>query len=53
MPTACAREHGGTVRNVLATLYHVLGIDLSATLSDYSGRPIYLLNDREPIAELV
>jgi hypothetical protein len=40
-------------QNVLATLYHVLGIDPSATLPDHNGRPMYLLDEREPIAELV
>ena len=42
-----------TPRNVLATLYHVLGIDPATTLPDHQGRPIYLLDDREKIAELV
>jgi hypothetical protein len=40
-------------QNVLATLYHVLGIDLAATVPDFSGRPIHLLDDPEPIADLV
>jgi hypothetical protein len=40
-------------QNVLATLYHVLGIDASATVPDYSGRPMNVLDDREPIAELL
>jgi hypothetical protein len=40
-------------QNVLATLYHVLGIDPATTLPDLTGRPQYLLDDREPIAELV
>ena len=50
-----ARPAGGAYRpqNVLATLYHVLGIDPSSTLPDLTGRPIYLLDDREPIKELV
>ncbi len=39
--------------NVLATLYEVLGINLSQTLPDHSGRPQYLLEDREPIRELL
>ncbi len=42
-----------TPQNVLATLYHVLGIDPSTTLPDHSGRPIYLLDDRRKIEELV
>jgi uncharacterized protein (DUF1501 family) len=40
-------------QNALATLYHVLGIDPQTTLPDRNGRPMYLLDDREPIAELV
>jgi uncharacterized protein (DUF1501 family) len=42
-----------TPQNVLATLYHVLGIDPATTLPDHQGRPIYLLDDRRPVAELV
>jgi hypothetical protein len=42
-----------TPENVLATLYHVLGIDPSQTLNDFNGRPQYLLDNREPISELV
>ena len=40
-------------QNVLATIYHALGIDLTTTLNDHTGRPMYLLEDVEPIAELV
>jgi len=39
--------------NVLATLYELLGIDPAATLPDYTGRPMYLLDDPRPIAELL
>jgi uncharacterized protein (DUF1501 family) len=42
-----------TPQNVLATLYHVLGIDPATTLPDHMGRPIYLLDDRRPIEELI
>jgi len=42
-----------TPQNILATLYHVLGIDPATTLSDHQGRPIYLLDDREKVVELV
>jgi hypothetical protein len=42
-----------TPQNVLATLYHVLGIDPAATIPDHNGRPQYLLDDREPVKELV
>jgi hypothetical protein len=49
------RPRGNPYRpqNVLATLYHVLGIDPLTTIPDLSGRPVYVLDDREPIAELV
>ena len=40
-------------QNVLATLYHVLGIDPATTIPDHGGRPVYLLDDRDPIAELI
>jgi uncharacterized protein (DUF1501 family) len=42
-----------TPQNVLATLYHILGIDPATTLLDHSGRPVYLLDDRRKIEELV
>ncbi|HYT95602.1 MAG TPA: DUF1501 domain-containing protein [Gemmataceae bacterium] len=41
-----------TPQNVLATLYHVLGIDPASTLPDHQGRPIYLLDDRRKVEEL-
>jgi uncharacterized protein (DUF1501 family) len=40
-------------QNVLATLYRVLGIDPQVTIPDQTGRPMYLLDDREPIDELL
>jgi uncharacterized protein (DUF1501 family) len=43
-----------TPRDVLATLYHVLGIDAEATtFRDFSGRPRYLLEDCRKIRELM
>jgi len=40
-------------QNVLATVYHALGIDPAQTVPDFTGRPMPLLDDREPISELV
>jgi hypothetical protein len=40
-------------QSILATLYHVLGINPSETFPDHSGRPRFLLDDQDPIAELV
>jgi hypothetical protein len=42
-----------TPQNLLATIYRALGIDLATTLPDHTGRPIYLLDDCEPIKELL
>jgi hypothetical protein len=42
-----------TPQNLLATLYRALEIDPATTLPNYSGRPVYLLDDCEPIKELV
>ncbi|QDT89996.1 DUF1501 domain-containing protein [Gimesia algae] len=39
---------------VFATLYHNLGIDVnSATVTDLSGRPMYLVDEGQPIRELI
>lgn len=40
-------------QNVMATIYHVLGIDTKAMLPDYDGRPQHLLDDPTPIKELL
>jgi uncharacterized protein (DUF1501 family) len=42
-----------TPQNLLATLYRALGIDLSTTLPDHTGRPMHLLDDCQPIKELM
>jgi hypothetical protein len=49
------RSRSGSMnfQNIMATLYHVLGIDPAAQLLDFNGRPQYLLDDREPIRELI
>jgi len=42
------------LHEVHSTLYHNLGIDVAGTkLIDPAGRPQYLLDKRQPIAELV
>jgi hypothetical protein len=55
--TARAERPSGqpyTPQNMLATLYaHVLGIDPATTLPDLTGRPMFLLDNRAKIAELV
>jgi hypothetical protein len=42
-----------SVPHVLATLYHAIGIDPSQTFANGSGRPMYILDDREMVSELV
>jgi hypothetical protein len=39
--------------NLLARFYPALGIDLSTTLPDHTSRPMFLLDDCEPIMELI
>jgi hypothetical protein len=42
-----------TVPQVLATIYHALGIDPGRTFTNGGGRPMYILDDRDPVTELV
>ena len=43
-----------TFQEIFATLYHNLGIDpATATVTDLTGRPQYLVDDVGPIRELV
>jgi hypothetical protein len=42
-----------TASQVLATLYRAIGIDPSLTFPNNNGRPMYILDDREPITELL
>ena len=40
-------------QDVMATLYHNLGLNRRATVTDLRGRPHYLLDNRKPVAELI
>jgi uncharacterized protein (DUF1501 family) len=42
-----------TPANILATLYHHLGIDPALTINDNNGRPTPLVDDRELVQELI
>ncbi len=42
-----------TPSQLLATFYHQMGIDPSQTFLNASGRPMYILDDREIISELL
>jgi hypothetical protein len=41
------------VPQVLSTVYHSLGIDPAMTFPNNAGRPMYVLDDRAPVAELL
>jgi Protein of unknown function (DUF1501) len=47
------KDHRYTVPQVLATIYHAMGIDPSQTFPNGSGRPMYILDDRALVSELV
>lgn len=47
------KERPYRMAQVLSTVYHALGIDPSRTLPNETGRPMYLLDDREAVTELI
>jgi hypothetical protein len=42
-----------TVPQVLSTVYRAIGIDPGMTFTNGNGRPMYVLDDRAPVVELV
>jgi len=42
-----------SVSQVMSTLYRAIGIDPGQTFLNGSGRPMYVLDDREPVRELL
>jgi hypothetical protein len=49
-----AEERPVHIQEIVATIYHNLGIDpQTTTLEDRTGRPQYLLDNRQPLPELV
>ncbi|APW63360.1 DUF1501 domain-containing protein [Paludisphaera borealis] len=50
---AFAKDRPITYPSVFSTLYHNLGIEPSTAVPDRGGRPMFLLDDREPIQELI
>src|SRR5260370_15031453 len=53
-------RHGGTVterpvspKDVLATVYHLLGVDPETTLTDRTGRPLPLCPARHVVTEML
>jgi hypothetical protein len=47
------RDRRVSASQVLSTLYRAMGIDASMTFPNNAGRPMYILDDREPISELL
>jgi hypothetical protein len=47
------RDRRVTAPQLLSTLYRGMGIDPATTFPNGSGRPVYILDDREPISELL
>jgi hypothetical protein len=47
------KERPLTPQDLLATVYRHLGIDYRHELKDFSGRPVPVLGDGQPIAELI
>jgi hypothetical protein len=41
------------VANLLSTIYQAIGIDPGLTFPNGSGRPMYILDDRDRVEELV
>jgi hypothetical protein len=48
-----AKDRPVPIQSVHATLYHHLGIDPGTAVRDRANRPMYLLDEREPIRELI
>ncbi|MFO0966367.1 MAG: DUF1501 domain-containing protein [Gemmataceae bacterium] len=47
------RTRGVGPQNVLGTVYHTLGIDPTQSFPDFTGRPRQVLDDGQPIRELL
>jgi hypothetical protein len=46
------RGRGFTPGDLLATIYHALGIDPATTVTDRQNRPIRIVDQGQPIREL-
>ncbi|MFO0966308.1 MAG: DUF1501 domain-containing protein [Gemmataceae bacterium] len=47
------RDRRVSASQVLATVYRAMGIDPSLTFPNQTGRPMYILEDRDPVSELL
>jgi len=47
------RDRPYSVPQVLSTIYQAMGIDPSQTFINGAGRPMYILDERNPVTELL
>ncbi len=47
------RDRRCTPSQLLSTVYHAIGVDPAMTFPNNNGRPMYILDDREPLRELL
>lgn len=47
------KDRAYSVPQLMSTLYRAIGIDPAMTFPNGSGRPMYILDDREPVKELI
>ena len=48
-----AKDRPYKIPSVLSTLYGAMGIDPALTFPNGTGRPMYVLDEREPVTELL
>ena len=46
-------ERAVSPKDILATIYHLLGIDPNGTIADLQGRPMVIVPDAEVIPEVL
>jgi arylsulfatase A-like enzyme len=47
------KDHPISPKDILATLYHLMGIDRQTTITDRTGRPMPLLSEGEVVDEMI
>jgi hypothetical protein len=47
------RDRRCTPSQLLSTIYQAIGVDTGMTFPNQNGRPMYVLDDRQPLAELL
>jgi hypothetical protein len=47
------KDHPVSPKDILATLYHLMGIDHRTAITDRTGRPVPLLGEGEVVHEML